>query len=71
VGIDEKSQGHDQEKDHRKKNQLNHQNEERKLPSKDDIARIWADEKPAVRNLQFELGRKESMQESLKRLNAN
>ena len=25
------------------------QNEERKLPSKDDIARIWADEKPAVR----------------------
>lgn len=28
---------------------MNHQNEERKLPSKDDIARIWADEKPAVR----------------------
>lgn len=49
MGIDGKSHGNDQEKDHKKKNQTNHQNEEGKLPSKDDKARIWADEKPAVR----------------------
>jgi RNA-binding protein YhbY len=49
VDIDEKSCGNDRKKELKKKNQNKRQNEESNLPSKDDIARIWADEKPAVR----------------------
>ena len=48
MGIDGKSYGTDRKKE-LKKNQIKCQNEENKLPSKDDIARIWAEEKPAVR----------------------
>ncbi len=49
MGIDGKSYGNDRKKELKKKNQIKRQNEENKLPSKEDIARIWADEKPAVR----------------------